>query len=266
MHIPPMNASGSIGLIMQEMPRAALSLPALISLVPITRKAEFWPDSVADGAALARLLAAQETQTRVLVILPDPLGALADLLDKGLPPSLAEQGFSRFCADMAELARDWRVELALPDRVGLPHLGADPQRFSLRAYEIALILVRSVNVAQAWALVSDHLPQAAARDPVALAGWPSVWCLSGESDVIADLQKRLIAAETALDCDHQRGPAASVAVLQARVAALSAQLDEAAQTIAAQERDLGALRASRSWRLTAPLRRVMALVARARGR
>lgn len=242
----------------------ALSSTELCAQIPINRRLDFWPIPISSTRDLAALHAQIEGDFLLYLGLPDPVGFLSRALAHGSSPALAEARFEAAVAALLDLAQSRHVRLVLPRHLNLPYLGADPQRVPQDAYRTAILLSRSAAMVAAWQrlLAEVGAKTDADQDPLLLLGlhWGAVG-LAGGGDAVPRDQTLLARA---LDEARQRGNAASVALLKARIHLLERHLQEARIAQADARAELAAIHASRSFRITAPLRAVMAALVRLR--
>lgn len=242
----------------------ALSTAELCAQVPLNRQLDFWPTPISGTRDLAVLHAQIEGDFLLYLGLPDPIGFLSRALMHGTSPALAEARFEAAVAALLDLAQSRHVRLVLPRHLNLPYLGADPQRVPQDAYQTAIFLARSVAIMAAWQRLLSEVGDKtdAEHDPLALVGlqWGAV-ALPHWSD---EAQRERDALARALDEARQRGNAASVTLQKARITVLEGQLREARLAQAEARAELAAVHASRSFRITAPLRAMMGMFLRLR--
>lgn len=215
---------------------------------------ELWPYPMVDLHALREVFDRAERACLVRIYVPEPVAWMTSRIAAGMAPISAESNWSQ----MAEMA----LGLSVDPRVELEVLTSAPARQIGPTAWVDLVvhmICRGATVGRLLeriALVSDAAPPACPEDRL-----DHLWSeLTSTNPFQSVPQIDLQSYQLEVDRREQSGRPASQALMQERLIALQQLAEDSHRHALEIQREVDALRASRSWRITAPLRRLADIV------
>lgn len=211
---------------------------------------ELWPYPMVDLNALREIFDSAEQLYRVRIYIPEPVAWMNLRIAAGMAPRSAESNWSQMAEMALGLSVDPRVELELLTSAPARQIGPTAWvdlvvHMICRGAAVGRLLERI-------ALVSDAGPPTSSEDRL-----DHLWSeLTSTNPFQTVPQIDLQRYQLEVDRREQSGRPASQALMQERLVALQQLAEDSHRHALEIQREVDALRASSSWRITAPLRRL----------